>query len=81
MSVNSAAGLSLKELTAPSAEYPGIPHNQVGVTTVGRIRALGGDVAASPTKKNPNHASLSGVTPEQASSLFRPTTKNPNRTG
>jgi hypothetical protein len=82
VSVNAAAGLSVKELTAPYPQtgYPGIPHNQVGVTTVGKVRALGGDVVPSPTRRNPNHATLSGLTPEQASGLFRPTVKNPNRT-
>ena|SRR6266851_717245 len=82
VSVNAGAGLSVKELTAPDSRtgYPGIPHNQIGVTTVGQIRTLGGDVAASPTKKNPNHAVLSGLKPEEAARLFRPTIKNPNRT-
>ncbi|MBI3411485.1 MAG: flavoredoxin [Planctomycetes bacterium] len=82
VSVNAAPGLTVTDLTAPNAKmgYPGIPHNQVGVTTVGRIRAHGGVVDPSPRKKNPNHATLSGLTPEQASSLFRPTVKNPRRT-
>jgi hypothetical protein len=82
VSVNAAPGQSVKELTAPDPQtgYQGIPHNQVGVTTVGKIRSLGGDVVPLPRKKNPNHAVLSGLTPEQASSLFRPTIKNPNRT-
>ena len=82
VSVNAAPGLSMKELTAPNSQtgYPGIPHSQVGVTAVGKIRALGGDVVPSPRKKNTNHATLSGLTPQQASSLFRPTIKNPRRT-
>jgi hypothetical protein len=81
VSVNAGAGNSAKELAAPDAQtgYPGIPHNQIGVTTVGSVRAAGGEVTASPTKKNPNHATLSGLTPEEASSLFSPTVKNPNR--
>jgi hypothetical protein len=81
VSVNSAPGLSLRELTAPNPQtgYPGIPHNQVGVTTVGAVRAAGGEVTPSPTRANPNHATLSGLTPEQASNLFRPTVKNPSR--
>jgi hypothetical protein len=81
VSVNSASGLSVGELTSPNVQtgYPGIPHKQIGVTTVGKVRALGGDVAPSPRRSNPNHATLSGLTPEQASSLFRPTVKNPNR--
>jgi hypothetical protein len=81
VSVNAAPGRTVKELTAPNPQtgHPGIPHNQVGVTTVDKIRALGGGVDPSPTKMNPNHATLSGLTPQQASSLFRPTVKNPSR--
>jgi hypothetical protein len=80
VSVNAAPGVSVQELTAPNPHtgYPGIPHNQVGATTVGAIRAAGGDVVSSPTRTNPYHATLSGLTPEQASQLFRPTIKNPN---
>lgn len=81
VSVNSAAGLSIGELTASNVHtgYPGIPHNQVGVTTVGLIRASGGDVVPAPSLANPNHALLEGLSPDQASELFRPTRKNPNR--
>jgi hypothetical protein len=81
VSVNAAPGVSVEELTAPNPHtgYPGIPHNQVGVTTVGAIRAAGGDVVPSPTRTNPYHATLSGLTLEQASQLFRPTVPNPNR--
>lgn len=82
VSVNAAPALSVNELTAPDRQsgYPGIPHNQVGVTTVGKVQALGGDVVASPSMKNPNHATVSGLTPEQASGLFQPTIKNPSQT-
>jgi hypothetical protein len=81
VSVNCAAGLSVQELTAPDPRsgYPGIPHNQIGVTTVGAVRAAGGEVTSSPTRTNPCHATLGGLTPEQASNLFRPTVRNPNR--
>jgi hypothetical protein len=80
VSVNCAVGVSVQELTAPNRDtgYPGIPHNQIGVTTVGAIRAAGGDVVPAPTRTNPYHATLSGLTPEQASQLFRPTVQNPN---
>jgi hypothetical protein len=80
VSVNAAPGVSVQELTAPNRHtgYPGIPHNRVGVTTVGAIRAAGGEVLPAPTRTNPYHATLSGLTPEQASQLFRPTVKNPN---
>ncbi|MDY3557520.1 hypothetical protein R5W23_000046 [Gemmata sp. JC673] len=81
VSVNAAAGLSVNELTAANTVtgYPGIPHNHIGVTTVGAIRAAGGDVLPTPRKGNPTHATLRGITPEQASLLFRPTQRNPNR--
>jgi hypothetical protein len=81
VSVNSGAGASLSELTAPNAQtgYPGIPHRQIGITTVGAVRALGGDVVPSRTRSNPYHATLAGITAEQAALLFRPTVKNPNR--
>lgn len=72
VSVNSAAGKSLDELTV------GIPHNKVGVTTVGDVRKAGGDVIPSPTKNNPNHATLQGITPQQAQDLMTPTVRNPN---
>jgi hypothetical protein len=81
VSVNAASGLSVAELTAanPKTGYPGILNNQVGVTTAGAIRALGGEVERSPTKTNPHHATLTGLTAEQASALFRPTIHNPSR--
>ena len=37
-SVESAADLTVEQLAAP------IPHNQIGVTTVGAVRQAGGDV-------------------------------------
>lgn len=81
VSVNSASRRSVEELTAPipATGYPGILNNQIGVTTVGAIRACGGDVMPSPTRTNPHHATLSGLTPMQASNLFRPTIANPSR--
>jgi hypothetical protein len=81
VSVNSAPGRSVEELTAPNPRtgYPGIPHNQIGVTTVGSIRAAGGDVVAAPTKANPYHATMGGLSSDHASELFRPTVKNPSR--
>jgi hypothetical protein len=83
VSVNSAAGLSVAELTRPHPQtrYPGVPHSQVGVTTVGAIRAAGGDVVPAPTRSNRHHAVLRGLTPDQAARLFQPTVPNPNRRG
>ena len=81
VSVNAAAGLSLADLTKPDpgTGYPGVPHRHVGVTTAGAIRAAGGDVVPKPTRRNPHHAVLKGLTPDQAARLFQPTVLNPNR--
>ena len=80
VSVNAGAGISVAELTAanPATGYAGILNRQVGVTTAGEVRAAGGDIVPSPTRANPHHATLSGLTPEQASTLFRPTVPNPS---
>lgn len=81
VSVNAAPGLSVAELVAPDPQtgYPGILHNQVGVTTAGAIRAVGGDVVPAATRTNLRHAKLTGLTPDEAGSLFRPTIKNPSK--
>ncbi|WP_339071726.1 RHS repeat-associated core domain-containing protein [Pseudomonas idahonensis] len=72
-SVNSAPNKTLSELTE------GIPHSKVGITTAGQIRAKGRDVISSPTRNNKDHATLSGITAEQAEVLMTPTVNNPNR--
>jgi len=81
VSVNAAPDKSAAELTAPNPKngYPGIRNNQIGITTVGAVRAAGGEVTPSPTRTNPHHATLSGVTPQQVSELFCPTIANPSR--
>jgi hypothetical protein len=70
ISVESAGGLTVEQLAAA------IPHGQVGVTTVGAVRAAGGDVVCT-SGRSPNHATLTGLTPEQVSQLLTPTTINP----
>ncbi|MBD2194345.1 MULTISPECIES: flavoredoxin [Calothrix] len=70
ISVESAVGLSLKELCAK------IPHGQIGVTTVGEIRQQGGDVIRT-SGRSPHHATLIGLKPEQISNLLTPTIGNP----
>lgn len=72
VSVESSAGATIDQLAA------GIPHGQIGVTTVGKIRAAGGDVIRTSGRK-PTHATLTGLTPEQISELLTPTTDNPAR--
>jgi hypothetical protein len=69
-SVECAAGILVEELAAA------IPHRQVGVTTVGAIRAAGGDVVRT-SGRSPNHATMVGLTPEEASKLLTPTIPNP----
>jgi len=73
VSVNSGPGASLPQLTTT------IPNGQVGVTTVGDVRAAGGNVIPSPNPGNPYHCTLCGITPSQAQQLFTPTVPNPNR--
>jgi len=69
-SAESANGATLCNLCA------NIPNAQVGVTTVGEIRAAGGNVV--PTSgKSPNHATVTGINPETANKLLTPTQPNP----
>jgi len=70
VSVESAAGLSMQELAA------GIPHRQVDVTTVGAVRAAGGDVVRT-SGRSAHHATLTGLSPGDASRLLTPTIANP----
>lgn len=36
-------------------------------------------MVSSPTKNNPNHAIMSGITAKKAQKLMTPTVRNPNR--
>jgi hypothetical protein len=72
VSVESAAGATVEQLAAA------VPHGQVGVTTVGQVRAAGGDVVRT-SGRSPNQATLTGLTPEQASRLLTPTVPIPAR--
>src|SRR6266705_269759 len=72
VSVNSAPGRTVEELTAS------IPNKQVGVTTVGAIRAAGGDVIPDPRLHSPCHYQLYSITPVQAARLFTPTRQHPH---
>jgi hypothetical protein len=56
-----------------------LPHSQVGVTTVGAVRAAGGDVVRT-TGRSVHHATLVDLTPEDASRLLTPTMVNPAKT-
>lgn len=70
VSVESAEGKTAAELSK------NIPHGQVGVTTVGEVRAAGGNVVQT-SGRSPNHATMAGLPPEKASELLRPTIPNP----
>jgi hypothetical protein len=72
VSVESAADSTVADLAKL------IPHGQVGVTTVGAVREAGGDVIRT-TGRSPYHATLTGLTPEQANRLLTPTMINPAR--
>lgn len=69
-SAESANGATLSDLGK------NIPHGQMGTTTAGEIRGAGGDVV--PTGgRSPNHATVTGLSPETAHGLLTPTVPNP----
>ena len=70
-SVESAAGLDLCALCK------NIPNNQVRVSTVGDIRAAGGDVV-STSGRSPNHGTVTNLSPQSANKVFSPPTKKPS---
>ncbi len=72
ISVECAVGLSVAELASA------IPHGQVGVTTVGEVRQVGGEVIRT-SGRSPNHATMTGLSPDIISSLLTPTITNPAR--
>jgi hypothetical protein len=72
VSVESAVGATVAELAAE------IPHGQVGGTTVGEVRRAGGDVIRTSGRSS-YHATLTGLTPKQASRLLTPPIPNPAR--
>ena len=64
-------GIKIKDLSKI------LPHNQIGTTTVGDIRAAGGDVIRT-SGKSTSHATVTNLPPQKASELLTPTIKNPN---
>lgn len=70
VSVECEAGCSVEVLAAA------LPHGQIGVTTVGEVRAAGGDVVRT-SGRSPHHATLVGLSAEDASRLLTPTRANP----
>lgn len=71
-SAESANGASLCQLCGNMPNY----YNEVGVTTAGQVRAAGGDVVATPGV-SPTHATVTGLTPQEANRLLTPTIRNP----
>ena len=71
-SVECGEAMSVEELAAA------IPHRQIGVTTVGAIRAAGGDVVRT-SGRSPQHATLIGLSPEEASRLLTPAAPKPGK--
>ena len=70
VSVECAAGLTVTELAEA------IPHGHIGVASVGEVRQLGGEVIRT-SGRSPYHATLTGLSPEQASALLTPALTNP----
>ncbi len=73
ISGNCASGKTVAELAA------GIPNGQIGVTTVGAIRAAGGEVEPKASVFNPNHCHVNGLSAQTAHQLLTPTIPNPSR--
>src|ERR1700693_1640284 len=70
ISVECSPDKSIEDLAAA------LPHGHIGVTTVGAVRAAGGDVVRTGGR-SPNHATLVGLSPEEASRLLTPPTPTP----
>jgi hypothetical protein len=75
VSVNASASADVRALSAS------IPNRRIGVTSVGAVRAAGGDVLSRANSHNPLHCVRNGATAEQAEALFTPTAPNPNVEG
>lgn len=53
-----------------------LDYNQIGVTTLGKLREKGINVDYTPKNNNPYHGDLHGGTIEDASKIFTPTQRN-----
>jgi hypothetical protein len=72
ISVECGVGVAVQVLSVS------IPHGQIGVTTVGAVRAVGGDVIRT-SGRSPYHATLTGLISEEISLLLTPTIPNPSK--
>ena len=75
ISVNSGIRKTVEQLSRL------LPQNKVCITTVGEVRAAGGDVKTSPTAHNPDHCIMHGITPQRAKEILRviPNPANPRK--
>ncbi len=73
VSVNSAPGKTVAELPT------GLPNRLVGVTTVGAVRAAGGEVRPDPSLHRPYHCLVGGSSAQAAHGLLSPPVINPSR--
>jgi len=78
-SAGNLSGVSVNSGPTIGEATVGIPHNQVGITTVGDVRSAGGSVVPDPTPRNLSHCLVSGCSAETLSDLFTPTIKNPHK--
>ena len=69
-SVQCADGLTVEQLAAA------LPQGRIGVTTVGEVRAAGGDVIRT-SGGSPHHATLTGISSGVISWLLTPTIPHP----
>jgi hypothetical protein len=72
ISVECEEGVSVQALSAL------IPHGQIGVTTVGAVRAAGGDVIRT-SGRSPYHATLTGLIADEINVLLTPVMPNPSK--
>jgi hypothetical protein len=72
ISVECGDEISVHELSAL------IPHGSIGVTTVGEVRAVGGDVIRT-SGRSPYHATLTGLISSEISLLLTPIIPNPSK--
>lgn len=57
-----------------------VKNGKIGVSTIGKIKAAGGTVVASPNANSQYHATLSGITAATAETLFATNLiPNPNK--
>jgi RHS repeat-associated protein len=71
ISVQSTPGMSPEELLQNTPTKSGRSYPQGGAARVGDVRRLGGDVISTPKPGNPYHATLMGITPQQATDLVQ----------